>query len=458
MEIATRTILVWTAGVILIELIFFAILLKRRGAFHWLSAGFWAWFAFGLYFVLVPISSVITGRVYDFQVRLVAGGGFQRGLWVLVVIFIGIMFFFSSYLKTSFKTIDFGLKNETFLKNPFFIYWLILFVGYGIYSLLASRAGLISWQGEEVISHGRFVGDVTGYQNVGYMLMIYPILVLLLAPHKFSRTIGMLLALAFIVLSLPHAWSRFATVSMLLSLTMWRVMDKSRRWPGLFALVGILLVTLAYQARGHSNWQFDEVPQAIVESLDVAVEKGATSFTESDTQMLATFWVESAWHDTWVGFDYGLRFLNYVMVGWIPGRLLPQKYFLVDWLSAHRPHYPEIFDRLLFGAKSTLIGSFYANGHLVAVVIQMALVGWFSRRLDGMTHIDSPIAVRALGIAWLSVLWMIWGSHDFWGLMLLGTISIPFWIGIPFFRLKKRLWSETSAKLPGRQKISRTHL
>ncbi|MBK7917799.1 MAG: hypothetical protein IPJ94_16350 [Chloroflexi bacterium] len=285
---------------------------------------------------------------------------------------------------------------------------------------------------------GRFVGDVTGYQNAGYMLLVYPIVLLLLWPHRLGRVVGFVLFVVFIILSLPHAWSRFATVSMLLALTMWRVAYHKRRWPGLLVMLGLVMVVLIYQARGHVQWQFAEIPQAAIDSLDTIGDRGVTTLAESDTQMLATFWLESAWYDNWAGYDYGLPFLNYMLTGWIPGRVLPQKYFLVDWITAQRPHYPILFDQLLLGAKSSLIGSFYGNGQLIAVVLEMALAGWLSRRLDGMMQPESPVAVRALGITWLSVLWMVWGSSDTWGLMLLGTMALPFIVGLPIFRLKGR--------------------
>ena len=67
-------------------------------------------------------------------------------------------------------------------------------------------------------------------------------------------------------------------------------------------------------------------------------------------------------------------------------------------------------------------------------MIEMALAGWLFRKLDGMLSVDSPVLVRSLGIAWLSMMWMVWGSHDFWGLMLMGSLALPaiaLWIGLP---------------------------
>lgn len=439
MNFSTQQVILLTAGLVGFELAVFALLLVRRGIFNWLSAGFWAWAAFMLYYVVAPLSAVVSDNLEPFQTRLQIAGGVERGLWVAFAILVGIAVFFTVYLRTTLRTVRLGVHRETPLVTPFFFYWLVLFIGFGLYSLLASRAGLATWQGEQIIVGGRFVGDVTGYQNAGYVLLMYPTLLLLMWPHRFSRIVGLALAVAFIVLSIPHAWSRFATVSMLLALTMWRVSQRQRHWPGILVMIGLVLVMLIYQARGHMEWELAETPEAVADSLDIVSQKGVSSLAESDTQMLATFWVESAWHDNWVGHDYSLRLLNYMLTGWIPGRFLPQKYFLIDWLTNQQPSYPSIFDQILFGAKSSLIGSFYGNGQIVAVILQMALVGWLSRRLDGMMQPEAPVVVRALGIPWLSVLWMVWGSHDYWGFMLLGTIAIPFLIGLPLFLFRSRI-------------------
>lgn len=448
---STENLLLLTAVVIGATLLVFAILLARRGCFHWISAGFWAWIAFMLYYVVAPLAAVFGGTTFPFEVRLQASGGVEHGIWVILVIVVGITVFFWVYLRTTWRQVNLGLRNETPTTTPFFFYWLLVFAGFGLFALLASRSGLAGWQGEEIIIDGRFVGDVTGYQNAGYMLLFFPIMLLLLWPHRWGRVAGLLLAAAFVILSIPHAWSRFASISMLLALSMWRVTAHQRRWPNLLIVLSLLLVSLIYQARGHTEWRFSETPQAIVESLNIVGDKGVTALAESDTQMLATFWVNSSWRDDWVGYDYGLRFLNYVLTGWIPSRVLPQKYFLVNWLSAQYPPYPAYFDQLLYGAKPSLIGSFYENGHIIAMILQIAFMGWFCRRLDGMLHPQSPIGVRALGISWLSVMWMVWGSGDTWSFMLLGTMAIPFLAGLPIFRMKGRVRSAEPLALPHRK-------
>lgn len=448
---STEGLLLLTSSVIGTSLVAFAILLVRRGCFHWLSAGFWAWIAFLLYYVVTPLAAVIGGTTFPFEVRLQASGGVEHGIWVVLVILIGITVFFLAYFRAPWRQVNLGIRDKTPTTTPLFIFWLLVFSGFGLIALLASRSGLTNWQGKEIITNGRFVGDVTGYQSAGYMLLFFPILLLLLWPHRLGRAFGLILAAAFVILSLPHSWARFASISMLLALSMWRVSIRVRRWPNLPILLSLLLVALIYQARGHTEWQLSEIPQAIVESLNSVGNKGVTALAESDTQMLATFWVKSAWHDDWVGYDYGLRLLNYALTGWMPSRFLPQKYFLVDWLSARYPPYPGYFDQLLYGAKPSLIGSFYENGHIIAVILQIAFMGWFCRWIDSMLHTESPIVVRALGISWLSVMWMVWGSGDTWSFMLLGTMAIPFLAGLPIFRMQGRVRSAKSLSFPRRK-------
>ena len=141
--------------------------------------------------------------------------------------------------------------------------------------------------------------------------------------------------------------------------------------------------------------------------------------------MLATWYLESYAVEKYTGYSYGLPIVNYVLTSWIPTRIFPQKYFIVDYLrSQSRPLTPSI-DRALYGAKSSLLGSFYGEGGLVGVILLAALAGFLSRKLDGMVTPDAPLLVRTTGIAWMSVLWMVWGSSDTWGLMTFGILGLP---------------------------------
>jgi hypothetical protein len=69
-----------------------------------------------------------------------------------------------------------------------------------------------------------------------------------------------------------------------------------------------------------------------------------------------------------------------------------------------------------------------------------AAMGFASRKLDGMLAPESPLLVRATGVAWMSVLWMVWGSADYWGVMTLGILGLPalaVWIVAPKMRRER---------------------
>jgi hypothetical protein len=145
-----------------------------------------------------------------------------------------------------------------------------------------------------------------------------------------------------------------------------------------------------------------------------------------DSAMLASWYLESYIKDRITGYDYGLLFINYLIFGFIPGRFFPAKYFLVDWLRARQPR---ILDArliaMMMGAKTSLLGSFYGNGGIIAVIIWMWIMGVLCRKMDGMLSEESPLPVKATAVSWMSMLWMIWGSHDFWGLTVIGSLAIP---------------------------------
>ena len=80
---------------------------------------------------------------------------------------------------------------------------------------------------------------------------------------------------------------------------------------------------------------------------------------------------------------------------------------------------------MLFGAKTSLLGSFYGSGGIVAVVMCMWVMGVLCRKMDGMLSQESPLPVKATAVSWMSMLWMLWGSHDSWGLTVIGSLAIP---------------------------------
>lgn len=416
-----------TAGLVGLELAFFAVLLFRRQLFHWASAGFWAWAAFLLYFVLAPWAvSVSDFPLYRANLILELSGGMDRGLWVLLMVLLGIAAFFVAYLWTSFRPITWGLPPGPLQLNlPVFLI-LSAFIVFGTYSLLVFRAGLFSFEGERLIINGRFVGNITGYQNGAYTFLFVPICLLFFSDKKRLKILGVFSAAVFLILSVPHAWSRFASVSFLLALSLIAVIRRSSRWPSVIWIAGLLLITVLYQLRGHTDWRYGQINDEVVDLVDSLPSRTNQILSSSDTGMLQVWYVSSYLNDRWNGFDYGLPVLNYAVTGWIPSRIFPDKYFLIDWLQSQRSNvYPLILDQLMYGAKSSLPGTFYEHGGWVGVLIGCILAGYLSRRLDGMLIEKNSVLVKSVAVAWMSVLWMVWASGTAWGMMVMGTMALP---------------------------------
>lgn len=423
----TSSILQITAGIVGLELASFAVLLARRGLFRWTSAGFWAWSAFLVYFVLSPLAvSLDETSLSRLQILLALSGGLERAFQVLLLVMMGIAAFFVAYLRTPFKPVTWGLPAGPVRLNPPVLFILLVFVIFGMYSLTVFRAGLFSTEGENLILGGRFVGEITGYQNGGYGFLFVPILLLLLSQKKRIQALGLVAAAVFLFLSLPHAWSRYATVSFLLALSVVAVLKRSRRWPPMLWIIGILVVAVLYQMRGHSDWRYGQINSEIASLVESLPSRASQVLSSSDTSMLQAWYVSSHLNDRWVGVDYGLPVLNYALTGWIPSRIFPEKYFMIDWLYARRDvYYPAVFDQILSGAKSSLLGSFYDHGGWAGVVLGCLLAGFLSRRLDGMLAEETSNLVKSVGITWLSILWMVWASSSTWGMMAIGAMAMP---------------------------------
>jgi hypothetical protein len=404
-----------------IILLVFVILLIRKGLFRWTTAGFWTWNAFALYFFLNPLAS-IWWNTEHYCIYLLLGGGLSRGEWIGFVAIIGIITFFFSYLRASARPATWNLPSSDFRFTMAMKAMMVGFLGIASLSLLAYRTGVLSAGGNTVIEGGRFTGETTGYEYTAHLFFFVPVVMLLLSRSRFSQLFGLLLSCGYVVLSMPDAWARFTIVSMLLATSIAIAVRRARSWPHPVYLIMIFFITAVLVLRGHesigSGEEFYEFATRIPDKIGSILAAG-------DSAMLASWYLESYVKDCITGYDYGLPFINYLLFGFIPGRFFPQKYFLVDWLNENRaPIHPTLL-AYLYGAKSSLLGSFYANGGVIAVVLLMWMMGRLCRRVDGMLSFESPLLVKATGISWLSTIWMIWGSADFWGFTLMGSLAIP---------------------------------
>jgi hypothetical protein len=445
------SILQITAVLISLELVLFAALLVRRDLFRWTTAGFWAWTAFLVYFVLSPFAASFDDlSMSRLQFLLTLSGGIERAFWVLLLILMGIAAFFVAYLRTSYRPVTWRLPPGPLSLNLPALFVLLAFTAFGMYSLLVFRAGLFPVEGEKLILGGRFVGNITGYQNGGYGFLFTPILLLLLSNKRRLQAFGGIMVALFLAFSLPHAWSRYMTVSLLLALSMVFALKKGMRMPPLVWSVSLLLVAALYQMRGHSDWRYGQINNELVNLIDAFPARVSQVLSSTDTAMIQAWYVSSYLNDRWIGIDYGLPVLNYALTGWIPSRFFPEKYFIIDWLNTHRSgYYPAIFDQVLYGSKSSLMGSFYAHGGWVGVLLGCLLAGYLSRRLDGTLAAATSHLVKSIGITWLSILWMVWASSSTWGMMAIGAMAMPgllVWLFLP--KISSRRASKTMSFEP----------
>ncbi|MEM4204148.1 MAG: hypothetical protein QXS54_08780, partial [Candidatus Methanomethylicaceae archaeon] len=418
----TSQILLIHSLVVGILLLFWLYWLNRRGLFRWNTAGFWAWAAFLLYFVLNPLLSALSGDYLLYEINLTIAGREARATWIGVVICVGISVFYLVYLRTKAAPVTWKLKHP--VRYPPTVWFVVLIsLAVALPALLTFRVGFVGNQQNVVIEQGRFVGEVTGYEYSAHTFLLVPAVFLILAAPGLGRLAGWAILALYVIAGFSDPWARFLAVSSLIAVSLIDVLLRSKRWPRVIFVAFVIFVTSVLWIRGHDTFE------SVEELLATAAQAPASildTLSSGDAAMLATFYLESYTHDTLAGFDYGIPLINYALTGLLPYRLFPNKYFLVDQLRS-RQYYrigSEIH-ALLYGAKSSLVGSFYAEGGIIAVVLMMAVAGWLSRKLDGMLLSTSPPLVRATGIVWMSILWMVWGSADYWALTTLGMVSLP---------------------------------
>ncbi len=86
-------------------------------------------------------------------------------------------------------------------------------------------------------------------------------------------------------------------------------------------------------------------------------------------------------------------------------------------------------DRWVIGPKLTIIGSFYDSGGFWGVLIGMFFLGFATRALDRLLAAGKTDLGRALGIIWMSQIWIMFASSDSW------TLGSMFATGLPWFVL-----------------------
>lgn len=408
---------------ILAMLIFFAVLMARKGLFTWYSTGFWTWAAILLYFVLNPMASLVTSMFY-YHRNLLMSGGMPRAEWVGLVLILGISAFFMTYLLTKASPLTWGLdtKKQEQINLPMLLI-LMGFLGLATMSLLIYRTRFVGGGEDVVIQGSRFVGNTTGYEYIADTFYFLPTIYFLASKAKWKNWLGFLLVVVYVALTITSAHSRFSVVSMMLAFSMVLTYKSKSGWPHpifvVLAFIGGAVLTL----RGHTTLESTDELFTFIQQIP---SEFINLFSTVDSAMLSSFYLESHVRDNITGYDYLLPLINYLLFGFIPSRFFPQKYFLVDWLRASQPPlYDHLTTLYLYGSKSSLLGSFYGNGGIVGVIVLMAVMGFLLRKVDGMMSKDSHLIIQSIGFTWTCFLWMIWGSHDYWGAIVVGVNAIP---------------------------------
>ncbi len=436
-----------------VVLIIFAGLLARRHLFNWTTTGFWTWVAFAIYFCLNPLAS-IAWNLEAYRLSLQLSGGFERAEWIGVVSFIGMSIFFISYLRSSSKPVTWNLPVDNKKFTVIMASIMIAFMSIAVISLLTYRIGALSSERNAALETGRFSGETTGYAYIAHSFIFVPVVILLLSRSCFSQWAGFLIGIGYVILRMPDEWGRWSVVSMLLAISLAITVRQAKKWPPAILLLATLLITAVLTLRGHTSVDSGTGFWTLVLQIP---QKLGYQFAHNNTDMLTFWYIESYIKDSITGFDFGLPLLNYAISGFIPTRFFPHKYFLIEWLSSHQaPLVNQDIINTLFGSKPTLLGSFYSNGGLIAVIISAWLIAILFRKVDGMLSSESPILVKAIGIVWVSCLWMVWGSQDYWGLTALGSLAMPviaLWIFAP--KQKKRVTSFLIKKREAFQNLAR---
>ena len=142
--------------------------------------------------------------------------------------------------------------------------------------------------------------------------------------------------------------------------------------------------------------------------------------------MLQTLWVESYISDR-CGYTYGLPLVNDVIFGALPRKYFPWKNELLNEIIPYKLEGIEYIHGgdMLYGAKSMVFGNLYGFGWLIGIILGMAILGFLARKMDGLISARSPLVLRTLGIVWLGLMWMIFGSGLTWSVAILFLSGLP---------------------------------
>ena len=175
------------------------------------------------------------------------------------------------------------------------------------YALITYR-GVYGFQADRVlIVNGKFVGKVTGYETILYILASFPIILLIM--RRSTRILGYGLLVLYLGARLGDAYDRVSAVSLLLSVTMVAAAIRARKWPPRFWIGLFLAFTLLMQVRGHTSFSKSQKSGMLTSSnLEEGIKRG------EDTSMLATLYLSTYLYDK-MGYSYGAPLVSGLLFG-----------------------------------------------------------------------------------------------------------------------------------------------
>jgi hypothetical protein len=147
--------------------------------------------------------------------------------------------------------------------------------------------------------------------------------------------------------------------------------------------------------------------------------------------MLATFYLKSYLHDK-AGYTYGIPLVSSVLFGALPRRYFPWKDWVAETYLPQKVVRTFEMEGLMYGGKSSVIGDLYGFAGIFGVLGGMFILGFLLRKMDGWLAPGAPLVLRAMGVVWLSSLWMMLGSALLWSANLMFLTSVPFMIVLLF--------------------------
>lgn len=353
-------------------------------------------------------------------------GGQNRAYLIDVALVLGVAAFFGAYLRTNCSVVTWGFKDRESLsalpRRSWFL--LLVVVVVGLASLASWRAGLVPVGGYAVsagsgFERGRLIGT-TGYVSAASVLLYVPAFMFLLSHDHRLRAVGFVLVAIFVILGSLATYGRFYQVSMLLGVVLAEaIRARTRLRPLAFFLAAAILASVL-GLRGHTVFTSLNEAAGLVQQVG---SNGVQPITQADA---LSNWYLTSYQSDHAGYEYGLPLANYVLTGYLPNQYFPWKYFLLDWLQQNRTGGSPVVQSLVdTGLAQGLFGTFYDEGGMAGLILLAFGFGYLGRRIDGMVLRDAPIVVQAAGITWLSMVWMLWGRGDTWGVNTLGYAVAP---------------------------------